>query len=83
MIFLIVYSRTAGKLLKFSAFAEDEIVRAQRKRLKAELNASKDSDVEAVLLRAESESALRKSHSRYFESANSLLDALREGAAAS
>jgi ribosomal protein L4 len=68
MIFLIEYDRALGKLVRLREFAADESATATSARLVLELEQmlSKD-EREIVILEAESEEQLRKTHRRYFE----------------
>lgn len=79
MLFLIVYSRRNQELLAFTTYQDSEEEVAQKDRLSAELAADHD-QVEALLLRAGSEAAVRSSHARYFQDASSLLEGLRNSA---
>ena len=71
MIFLIVYDRHQAKLLEKSTFHDQDRDAARTARSKAEsevVNSTSDPlSIEIVLLQAESESDLRKTHARYFE----------------
>ncbi len=80
MIFLIVYSRKSRQLQLFKEYADSASDVAERDRLKAELDAGDQGDIESLLLRANDEAAVRSSHARYFEDASSLLRDLRKGA---
>lgn len=73
MIFLIEYLRADGRLIKIERFDDSDRHRAQKARLKTELELlGRQVDHEVVLLEAETEDALRKTHRRYFESAQDL-----------
>lgn len=73
MIFLIEYLRADGRLVKVERFDDSDRHRAQQARLKTELELlDRQIDHEVVLLEAETEDALRKTHRRYFESAQDL-----------
>lgn len=68
MIFLIEYDRARGELLTLEKFAESEWGRAENARLEMELDLNERGlNHEVVLLEAESEEALRRTHRRYFE----------------
>lgn len=82
MIFFILYSRRSQELRDFRTFHDDEEEVAQGRRLEAELAARPDDDMEALLLHAVNESAVRASHARYFENATSLLRDLRTNSSA-
>ena len=67
MIHLIEYNRPEGRLVTFKVFAESERSKAQDLRLEIELDLNRRKvDHEVVLLQAESEAALRRTHGRYF-----------------
>lgn len=67
MIYLIEYQRSAGRLLRLETFSDDARSAAEQARMKLELAHRADSDYEVVLLDAESETALRETHGRYFK----------------
>lgn len=68
MIFLIEYDREQGKVVKMSRFSETEREVANSARLSLELQLNQRAiEHEVVLLEAEDESALRRTHRRYFE----------------
>lgn len=67
MIYLIEYQRSAGRLLRRDTFSDDARAAAEHARLTLELAHRDDSDYEVVLLDAESETALRETHGRYFK----------------
>jgi hypothetical protein len=68
MLFLIEYHRSEGRIVTFKTFADSERSEAQQSRLEVELDLNqKKIDHEVVLLEAEDEGALRKTHRRYFE----------------
>lgn len=64
--FLIVYRRARGELVSVDAFADGSKAVAALNALDTGLN---DTDVETVLLGAESFEALKITHGRYFVSA--------------
>jgi len=67
MIFLIEYNRPEGRIVTFKAFEDSDAPKAEKSRLEIELSLHrKRIDHEVVLLQAESEKALRKTHRRYF-----------------
>jgi len=67
MIFLIRYDRLAGKVVEIREFAEQERQKADNARLEMEIAlVSEEIRHEIILLQAESQSALRKTHNRYF-----------------
>ncbi|TAJ76178.1 hypothetical protein EPO44_21605 [bacterium] len=68
MIFLIEYDRSKGRIVTFRTFQDSERLKAQNARLDLELDLNRQGvDHEVVLLEAESEDALHKTHSRYFK----------------
>ena len=68
MLFLIEYDREQGKILEILRFseAEKEVANTARLNLELELN-RRGVEHEVVLLEAEDEAALRRTHRRYFE----------------
>ena len=73
MLFLVDYDRKTGHLVSLLSYADAELHRAQDARLRLELKLRTGGvEREVVLLEAASESALRKTHRRYFESLESL-----------
>jgi hypothetical protein len=73
VIFLIEYERNSGQLKSFRSFEDHERSEAERTRLRLELGRPEES-IEIVLLEAESENALRRTHRRYFETAADLAE---------
>lgn len=74
MIFLIEYDRASGRLLRKSTFSDGDRVHAEDSRLELELRLNANAvSHEVVLLQADSEDALRKTHNRYFASLTELL----------
>ncbi|HEY0348652.1 MAG TPA: hypothetical protein VGC60_10915 [Pyrinomonadaceae bacterium] len=68
MIFLIQYDRHKGRLVSMESFADSERTKAQETLLTLELELNQNgNDKEVVLLEAESEDAIRRTHRRYFE----------------
>lgn len=73
MIFLIEYDRARGEMLRLETFPESERRAAEEARLDIEVGLNRDEiDREVVILEAESEEALRKTHRRYFENLTEL-----------
>lgn len=68
MIFLIEYHREEGRLVKLRSFADSQRSEAENLRLAVELDLQ-DRGVgrEVVLLEANDEATLRRTHRRYFE----------------
>ena len=75
MIFLLTYDRSKSKLEEVKSFSDEERVDAENQRLNLELNNLKQGiDREIVILDASDETALRKTHRRYFESLSQLVE---------
>ena len=74
MIFLIQYNRREGRIVKFCDFADAQRREAEDLRLNIELVLNqKGVDHEVVLLEAENEAALRRTHQRYFKDLREIL----------
>jgi hypothetical protein len=68
MLFLIEYDRSRGEIVSFQEFGEDQSHSAEQSRLEMELDLHRQGvEREVVLLEAENEKALRRTHRRYFE----------------
>jgi len=79
MIYLIEYNRPEGRIITFKVFAESERSEADKLRFEIELDLNRRHiDHEVVLLQAESEPAIRRTHGRYFYDAQQLLERMRE-----
>jgi hypothetical protein len=75
MIFLLEYDREQGKLLKIRSFPEHDRKFAQRERLQRELELTRSGVFrEVVLLEAEDQKALERTHRRYFRTAAEILE---------
>jgi hypothetical protein len=73
MIFLIEYDRSRGEIVTFKTFPDSERRVAENARLELEIELNRDNvDHEVVLLEADSEEALRRTHRRYFENLTEL-----------
>jgi hypothetical protein len=73
MIFLIEYDRSRGQIITFKTFSDPEGRVAEDARLEMEIRLNRNEvDHEVVLLEAESEEALRRTHRRYFENLTEL-----------
>ena len=73
MIFLIEYNRPAGRLVKLKTFDDVQQLEAERLRLEIELDLNRRGIAhEVVLLQAQNEDALRRTHRRYFENLRQL-----------
>ena len=66
-LFLIEYHRPTGTLVRLTPYDEADADTAAKDLRR--LEADKDPDLEVVILRADSEADIRRTHSRYFESA--------------
>ena len=75
MIYLIEYDRATGRLVRSQSFSDESRAEAEQLRLSVELELL-HSDVprEVVLLEASNEHELRKTHRRYFERLDQLLN---------
>jgi hypothetical protein len=74
MILLIEYKRSGGSIVTFRSFDESQRREAESARLDIELDLNrKRVGHEVVLLEAENEDALRKTHRRYFENLRQIL----------
>ena len=68
MIFLIQYDRARGLIERMTSFQDSERVVAEEARLNLELRLNAEgTEAEVVLLEAETEEAVRRTHRRYFE----------------
>jgi hypothetical protein len=75
MYFLIEYNRSEGRVVTFKEFNSSERVKAEQSRLEIELELNQRKiEHEVVLLDAANESALRRTHRRYFEDLAQLLE---------
>ena len=83
MIFLIDYERKKGLLRTFKRFRDDQRAEAQRERLDIELslNGLRESR-EVVLLEADHEETLRRTHRRYFETTRQIVESMLDADAA-
>lgn len=74
MIFLIEYDRAQGRLVQSRSFSNSQRGEAEDVRLNLELALNGTDTVhEVVLLEAEDEAALRRTHQRYFETLAGIL----------
>lgn len=75
MLFLIEYDRQRGSIVQFREFKDDEREQAYDARLDLELRLNGAGiENEVVLLEAPSEDAIRRTHRRYFETLEELLE---------
>lgn len=81
MIFLIQYDPKSGDLITIDEYNDDDAENAQEASLVAELRAiNEGTGLEVVLLEAGSKDALRRTHSRYFQTLSDLSKPRRESA---
>ena len=74
MLFLIEYNRLQGQLVNLKAFDDVDRKTAEESRLMLEIVLHRQKiDHEVVLLEAEDENALRRTHRRYFEDLTELV----------
>lgn len=77
MIFLIDYERKRGLLRQFKRFRDDQRADAQRERLDIELKLDGSrASREVVLLEAQDEETLRRTHRRYFETTREIVESM-------
>jgi hypothetical protein len=74
--FLIVYDTAAGEILELKRFGALQRALALSKRFAREFAERDRRNIEVVLLSAESEDELRRTHSRYFESSAELAESI-------
>lgn len=72
MIFLIQYNRKQGRIVRIESFVDADLNQAEELRLELDLG-QEGIDDEIVLLEAENEEAVRRTHRRYFEDLNELV----------
>ena len=84
MIFLIEYSRDAGAIVQIEQFPDTSPREAEDRRLSIEVsNLGEGVSREVVLLEAETEADVRKTHRRYFERLQDLAQTEQHDGAAS
>ena len=75
MLFLIEYDRSRGEIVSFRKFEGEESRSAEQARLELELDLNRrGSEHEVVLLEAEKEQALLRTHRRYFATLTELVN---------
>jgi hypothetical protein len=80
MIFLIQYNRALGRIIKQLEFSDSQRQAAENARLELELDLHRRRVAdEVVLLEADSEEALRRTHRRYFEDLTQIVESTRGG----
>lgn len=81
MLFLIQYDRSRGKIVSLVEFADSDREKASQERLTLELALGDQlARQEVVLLEADSEEALRRTHRRFFEEWMALMETPTHGA---
>ena len=80
MIFLIHYDRPKGIIIESRTFtpAHREEAANERFRIELALHRQGKTDHEVILLEAENEDALRRTHRRYFENAKQIMTSSNE-----
>ncbi|MFT3897179.1 MAG: hypothetical protein QM719_05720 [Thermomonas sp.] len=79
MLFLLEYDRQAGKLVKLEAFETALRAEVSKARLSLEISLMEQGiRHEVVILEAESESDLRRTHNRYFGDVAELANSMTE-----
>jgi hypothetical protein len=74
MVFLIEYNKSEGRIVTFREFDDSQRREAENLRLEIELDLNrKGVDHEVVLLEAENEAALHRTHRRYFDDLHQML----------
>lgn len=74
MLFLIQYDRLRGEIVSMTTFADTQREQADETRLQMELRLRREAARrEVVIMQAANEDALRKTHARYFKSAQALV----------
>lgn len=75
MLFLIEYARDQGQIVTLQAFEDGDSRLAENARLEMELELNRRRLAhEVVILEAENEEALRRTHRRYFENLAELVN---------
>jgi len=73
-IFLVIYDRHRGELVSITPYTPSERARAEHERLEVELDSvNRKLGREVVLLEADGEDDLRKTHARYFKNLRELV----------
>ncbi len=79
MIFLIQYDRALGRIVELQRFDDGDRVSAEATRFSLELENVRAANLEVVLLEAATEDALRRTHRRYFETLEELVEPASTG----
>lgn len=78
MLFLIVYDRSRGQIVSMTTHPANARQQVDEARLECELRLRREAGRhEVVVLEADDEDALRKTHARYFKTAGALSPATR------
>jgi hypothetical protein len=72
--FLLVYNRRTGELSRFDEFPSDQRREALHARFLEEERERDHSDIEVVVLGAESADVLKTTHGRYFKTIQELVE---------
>ena len=75
MMFLMEYDRKTGHLVSFRNFSDATLARQEQFALEMQLH-HQGIEREVVLLEAEDEAAIRRSHRRYFEDLSTILNSV-------
>lgn len=79
MIFLIEYKRGEGRIISFREFEDSQRREAERLRIGLELDLNRNQvDHEVVLLEAQNEEALHRTHQRYFADLRQIIKSVCE-----
>jgi CRISPR/Cas system-associated endoribonuclease Cas2 len=74
MLFLVVYDVAKARVTQFAKYHDHEYERAADRRLRTEMTGIRQKRVlEVVLLEAESEAVIHRTHARYFEDLRGIL----------
>jgi hypothetical protein len=74
MLFLIEYDRLRGEIVSMTTYADTQREHVDEARLQLELRLRREETKrEVVVMEAANEDALRKTHARYFKSAQALV----------
>jgi len=73
MLFLIEYDRNQGRIITLKSFPDSDKEKVEESRLEVELSLNLGGiENEVVILEASTETALRRTHRRYFEDLSEL-----------
>lgn len=71
--FLIIYDRTAAKLLELREFSDSERDAASAARLEADKRTKTQPNIEVVILTSDSLQTIKKTHAGYFKTIQELI----------